>query len=86
MYLNYIKIKLIFEINELSSPFTGKDLFISQLKNKEKRKTSLYFIYIYIYIAKYAPILMQKKKKGYRSRTVLFIWKYFFICKSFFFK
>ena len=63
MYLNYIKIKLIFEINELSSPFTGKDLFISQLKNKEKRKTSLYFIYIYIYIAKYAPILMQKKKK-----------------------
>lgn len=61
MYLNYIKIKLIFEINEISSPFTGKDLFISQPKNKEKRKTSLYFIYIYI--AKYAPILMQKKKK-----------------------
>lgn len=62
----------------------GKICLSLSLQTKKKEKL-LCILYIYIYIAKYAPILMQKKKKGYRSRTVLFIWKYFFICKSFLF-
>ena len=84
MYLNYIKIKLIFEINEISSPFTGKDLFISQPTNKEKIKTSLYFIYIYI--AKYAPILMQKKKKDTEVEQFCSFGSIFLFVNHFFFK
>ena len=64
----------------------GKICLSLSLKTKKKEKL-LCILYIYIYIyCKVCSYTNAKKKKGYRSRTVLFIWKYFFICKSFFFK
>lgn len=86
MYLNYIKINLIFEINEISSPFTGKDLFISQPTNKEKRKTSLYFIYIYIYCKVCSYTNAKKKKKDTEVEQFCSFGSIFLFVNHFFFK
>lgn len=82
MYLNYIKVKLIFEINEISSPFTGKDLFVSQLKKTNKKENFSVF-YIYTKVCSYTNAKKKKKKKDTEVEQFCSFGNIFFTCKSF---
>ena len=79
MYLNYIKIKLIFEKIKFPPRSLGKVYLSLSLKTKKNKNFSVFYIYRKVYSYTNA------KKNRYRNRTVLFIWKYFFICESFIF-